>query len=80
MRLKKNIAISESGYLFNPSTGDSYSVNQMAFKILELIKAEHSTKDMIAKITEEYEVNDMQLAEDLDDFLGHLKQIGLIDE
>jgi hypothetical protein len=35
---------------------------------------------MIAKITEEYEVNDMQLAEDLDDFLGHLKQIGLIDE
>ena len=80
MRLKKNIAISESGYLFNPSTGDSYSVNQMAFKIMEFLKEEISTKDMREKIMEEYEVGDLQLSEDLDDFIGHLKQIGLIDE
>jgi Coenzyme PQQ synthesis protein D (PqqD) len=80
MRLKKNIAISESGYLFNPSTGDSYSVNQMAFKILEFIKEEKSTKEMKEKLIEKYEVGELQLTEDLDDFIGHLKQIGLIDE
>jgi hypothetical protein len=80
MRLKKNIAISESGYLFNPSTGDSYSVNQMAFKVLEFIKEEKAAKDMKVKIMEEYEVGEQQLLEDLDDFIGHLKQLGLIDE
>jgi hypothetical protein len=80
MRLKKNIAISESGYLFNPSTGDSYSVNQMAFKILEWLKAEKTAHEMKANIIKEYEVGDLQLTEDLDDFIGHLKQIGLIDE
>jgi hypothetical protein len=80
MRLKKNIAISESGYLFNPSTGDSYSVNQMAFKILEFIKEEKPIKEMSAQIIEEYDVGEQQLLEDFDDFIGHLKQLGLIDE
>ena len=38
MKLKKNIAISDSGFLFNPSTGDSYSVNPIGTEIIELLK------------------------------------------
>jgi hypothetical protein len=30
MNLKNNIAISDSGFIFNPSRGESYSTNQSA--------------------------------------------------
>ena len=33
MKIKTNIALSDSGFLFNPSTGDSYSVNPIGQEI-----------------------------------------------
>ena len=35
MRLKKNIAVSDSGFVFNPTTGDSYSLNPVGKEILQ---------------------------------------------
>ena len=35
MKLKKNIATSESGFVFNPSTGDSFSLNTIGAEILK---------------------------------------------
>ena len=38
MKLKKNIAISETGFIFNPSSGDSYSTNPIGLEIINLMK------------------------------------------
>ena len=38
MRLKKNIAISESGFVFDPDSGDSYSMNPIGLEILTMMK------------------------------------------
>ena len=38
MNLRKNIATSESGFIFNPSTGDSFSANPLAAEILLHLK------------------------------------------
>jgi hypothetical protein len=38
MKLKKDIAISDSGFLFNPSSGDSYSLNPIGVEILKLMQ------------------------------------------
>ena len=40
MKLKKNIAISESGFVFDPHSGESFSVNPIGAEIIELIKRE----------------------------------------
>jgi len=38
MKVHPNIAVSESGYLFNPSNGDSFSLNPTATDIILLLK------------------------------------------
>ncbi|MBK7139734.1 MAG: hypothetical protein IPH74_12225 [Bacteroidetes bacterium] len=38
MQINKNIAISDSGFIFNPSSGDSFSANQIGLEIIRLLK------------------------------------------
>lgn len=79
MKLKKNIAISESGFVFDPNTGDSFSMNPLGMDILLMIK-EGKGKDAIF----EYVLNTFEI--DLDtfennyyDFIGMLKQFHLLE-
>ncbi|MCB0494980.1 MAG: PqqD family protein [Cyclobacteriaceae bacterium] len=80
MLLKKNIAVSSSGFIFNPSTGDSYTVNQIASEILELLKENKSIDEVKREILKNYEVDEKSLNEDLNDFLGHLRQLRLAED
>ena len=43
MKLKKNIATSEAGLIFNPGTGDSFSVNSIGSEILAMLKGKQIT-------------------------------------
>ena len=79
MKIKTHIAVSESGVLFNGSTGDSFSVNPIAAEVLEMIKG-NMTKDQIKiKLQEKYDVMPERLDGDLYDFLAHLRQLNLIE-
>lgn len=77
MILKKSIAVSKSGFIFNPSTGDSYTVNQVAAEILELLKESKTLAEVKQEILQKYDVDEKSLDEDLHDFSVHLQQIGL---
>ena len=48
MKLNKNIAISETGFVFDPATGDSYSLNPVASDIMQLLKSGMPIKDIIS--------------------------------
>ena len=77
MILKKSIAVSKSGFIFNPSTGDSYTVNQIAAEILELLKESKTIAEVKQEILLNYDVDEKSFDNDLHDFLAHLQQIGL---
>jgi hypothetical protein len=47
MRIKKNIAISESGFIFNPAVGDSYSTNPIGAEIIKMLKESKSVATAI---------------------------------
>ena len=79
MKLKSNIATSESGFVFNPSTGDSFSSNAVAAEILLLLKDNNSMKEIKQIILSRYEVESSQVEKDLDDFLTHLKENNLLE-
>jgi hypothetical protein len=51
MKLKKNIATSEAGLIFNPGTGDSFSVNETGREILSLLKENKTPEELITQIT-----------------------------
>ena len=80
MKIKKNIAISDSGFVFNPTTGESFSVNPIGMEIMELLKKEKPTQDISNHILENYETDAPTIDKDLYDFIAMLKQYGLIED
>lgn len=79
MQLRKNIATSESGFIFNPATGDSFSANPMASEIITLLKKGLSDSEIKKNIQEKYDVENGQLEKDWDDFLLQLRDANLLD-
>jgi PqqD family protein of HPr-rel-A system len=80
MKLKKNIAISESGFVFDPTSGDSYSLNEQAMEIVKLLNEDKSMEEIIAYMTELYDIDPAEFNKYYHDFMGMLKQNRLIEE
>ena len=79
MKLKKNIATSESGFIFNPGTGDSFSANPLAADILLQLKEGVLAADIKKSILDRYEVDAGVLEKDWDDFAAQLRAANLLD-
>ena len=78
MKVRKNIAISDSGFLFNPTTGDSYSVNPIGQEILQLLQEEKSEEEIMKHIVSDYMIDKNTVEKDLYDFLNMLQNYKLI--
>jgi hypothetical protein len=80
MKVRKNVAISDSGFLFNPSSGDSYSVNPIGQEIIQLLQEEKSESEIMDYILKEYMIDKNTVEKDLYDFLNMLKNYKLTDD
>jgi hypothetical protein len=80
IKLKKSIAISESGFVFDPMSGESFSVNEVGMKILALIKEEKSAEEISDIFVSSYEVEPSDFEKYFYDFIGMLRQYQLIEE
>lgn len=78
MKLKKDIAISDSGFLFNPTSGDSYSLNPVGVEIFKLLQKEKKDEDIIKHLTNEYAIDESSVEKDLYDFKIMLSNYKLI--
>jgi len=79
MRLKRNIAVSESGFIFDPSSGESYSLNSQGVEILSMLKDAKSLTEITNFFITEYEVEKEDFERYLSDFTGMLKQFKLVE-
>ena len=79
MNIKKNVAISESGYIFNPSTGDSFTVNPIGIEIFNMIKAGKPYGEISKTILTKYNTDEATFEKDYNDFMGILNLHLLID-
>jgi hypothetical protein len=79
MKLKKNIATSESGFVFNPSSGDSFSLNTIGAEILLQMKESKSSDEIKRDILSRYDVDKSLLEKDWDDFMTQLKDNNLLE-
>jgi len=79
MKIYSNIAVSESGYLFNPMNGDSFSTNPVATDIVQLLKEGKNEEEIKKFLFNKYEVEKSTLDRDLDEFMQELKDYYLLD-
>lgn len=78
MKIKKSLAISETGFVFDPSTGESYTLNPTALEIIQLLKEDHSPEQITKTITQKYDVDENTFERYFYDFTGMLKQMQLV--
>ncbi|MFD2200757.1 HPr-rel-A system PqqD family peptide chaperone [Shivajiella indica] len=76
-KIKKNIAISDSGFVFDPGTGDSYSLNPTGLEIVQLIKSGKNFQEILHEMLEKYEVDEESFERYFYDFTATLKQLRL---
>ncbi len=60
MELKKlhNLAIAESGYIFDPTSGNSYTANETAVFILNELKQGKTSEEVCSRLVEEYDIDE----------------------
>ncbi len=80
MRLKKNIAVSETGFLFDPNTGESFNLNKTGQFILKLLANNKDEKEIMDAVIEKYEIEVNVFQRYLDDFVMMLKQFGILEK
>ena len=80
MKIKSNIAISESGFMFDPYSGDSYNLNPTAVEIIKLLKAGKSNDEIIEYFIQKYDVDKFTFEQNLYDFLAMLGHYDLVDK
>ena len=80
MRLKKNIAVSDSGFVFNPTTGDSYSLNPVGKEILQYLGENRSKEEITSLISGAYDIDEASFEKYFFDFLSMLRQFELLEE
>lgn len=79
MIINKKIAISETGFIFNPTTGDSYSMNPIAMEILEMLKKDMKEEEIKNSLLEKYDVSKSVLQKSYDEFIDTLKKLNIIE-
>jgi hypothetical protein len=80
MFIKGNIALSENGFVFNPSTGDSFTLNNTGKEVLLLIKEGKNISEITDLMAEKYDVDRNILERYLSDFMNDLSVNNLMEE
>jgi len=80
MKIKSKLAISESGFIFDPTTGDSFSLNPIGAEIANMIKSECQDEEIKFHILEKYDIDEATFEKDFYDFKNALKQFNLLED
>jgi len=79
MKLRKNVAVSAAGLLFNPVSGESYSLNPIGVEILDLIREEKTQEGICDVIVAKYNTDRPTFEKDYQDFIGLLSHFNLLE-
>ena len=69
----RRLAVSESGFIFDPASGRSFTVNETGVDILRALQRGDDIDEIRGQLAADYEVAPQTLERDLTEFLGSLK-------
>ena len=79
MKLKNNIALSESGFIFNPNTGESFTINPSGQQIIEMIRDGKEFEEINQYFMENFETEESIFEKDFEDFVQMLKSYQMLE-
>jgi len=73
-----NLAINETGFIFDPITGNSFTTNTLGIEIIEQLKKGREIQEISDYLLEEYDVGENELEQDIMDFVKNLQNFYLL--
>ena len=80
MKIRKDIAISETGFVFNPSSGESYTVNSIGIELFNYIKEEKTYEEIRDLMLAKYDTNEGAFEKDYQDFRATMEFNNLLEK
>jgi PqqD family protein of HPr-rel-A system len=77
MQRLRSLALNPDGFAFDPTTGESYTLNATGLVVLEGLREGLTEEEVAARLVERFEVTDEEASRDVDDFLDHLRTFRL---
>ena len=78
MKIIKDLAISESGFVFNPITGESFNVNEVGYAIINKLKEGAENSEILSFLLSEFDADPNELEKDFNDFINMLQKNKLL--
>lgn len=69
----QRLAISESGFVFDPVTGHNFTVNETGLSILRLLQKDNQLAPLLEQLEKDYEATPRILERDVLEFAGLLR-------
>jgi hypothetical protein len=69
----KRLALSESGFVFDPVSGQSFSVNDTGLVILRLAQHQDDIEQLIEQLLEQFDASSVEIKRDVQDFINRLQ-------
>jgi hypothetical protein len=69
----KRLALSESGFVFDPVSGQSFSVNDTGLVLLRLAQHEDDLDKLTAQLVEQFDASSLEIKRDVQDFINRLQ-------
>jgi hypothetical protein len=79
-RKLKDLAVNESGLIFDPSTGDVFTSNSTGVMIISCLKEGKDVSGIKEDVCAAYDIDGETVEKDVFDFLSQLGTCGLIRE
>lgn len=74
----RSLALNPDGFAFDPTTGESYTVNPTGLIVLQGLRDQRTADDIVAELMERFGVTREEASRDIDDFLDTLRVLRLV--
>lgn len=78
MKTLSKLAVNEDGFVFDPTTGNSFQASPTGLVILRGLMDEKCDAHIVEQLAIDYDVSIDSALRDLNDFRGQLKSSGLL--
>ncbi len=75
----ETLALNDSGFAFDPMSGESFTLNETAVEIIKAVKEGKNEREIAEQLSTAYEVETLDSFTDVLDFIKQLKNFGLVD-
>ena len=77
MKIRENLAVSDNGFVFDPETGESFTVNEVGVSIIKQLQKDSDQEKLVSILEEEYEIDSLTLEKSISDFMIMMQEFKL---